>query len=105
MARTKLVVSEECLKNAVAVVEANGPLTNRDSLYKAVEAEYNKNNPEATITKSVVVLRISEFKIPLKTLVGKKGRPAKVGKPIIVDYPVENKEAVAEVKEMVADAA
>jgi len=79
MARTQKQVNRQRLAQAIADAEANGPLVNRSVLYASVAERYNvacgvKGNEY--ITPSIVMLRINEWNMSIKTPVGKRGRPA-----------------------------
>lgn len=80
MAKTPKPVNRQRLAEAIAAAEANGPLTNRQTLYAAVCERYNVAcGPSASsqwITPSVVLLRIKEWGMTVKTPIGKRGRPA-----------------------------
>jgi hypothetical protein len=73
-------VNRQQLVNAIAAAEANGPLTNRQALYGAVAERYNvacgPTQSSQWITSSIVLLRIKEWGLSVKTPVGKRGRPA-----------------------------
>ncbi len=99
MARLKLVVDSGSLEQAVNTVEVNGALGNRSLLYKAVEKEYNRVNPNAPITSSVVCLRLAEFGIKMVTPVGKRGRPAKLKTTEINEVPTVTQTETATVPE------
>lgn len=69
MARTKVAVNRQELEKCIRDAERTGPLQNRSELYRAVGEKLG-------LTPSVVMLRIDEFSIELKTPKGKKGRQA-----------------------------
>ena len=91
MARTKKKIDEKLFRRVVKEVEEAEEFTNRSKLYEAVAKRYNnilrdikmsganteslvgKMFPE--ITTSIVLLRINELKINIKTKVGERGRP------------------------------
>jgi len=73
MARVKIQVDQAELTRAIEIVEAAGPLVNRDQLHKAVAAsDWAKNYTPKPITASVVALRIKEFGIEPKTPLGRR---------------------------------
>lgn len=72
--RTETPVDREKLVTAICTAEANGPLANRDTLWKTVADLYNASAPEATITFSVVLGRVKKWGLEVKTPPGKKGR-------------------------------
>jgi len=80
MAKVETPVDRNVLIEAIAEVEKNGPLPNRDALHKAVAPIYNRNKPGTmkSIEFSVVMLRIKKWEIPVKTPMGKRGRAAGV---------------------------
>ncbi len=77
MAKPRFVVNQEVLTEIVNTLEIGGGMTNRNTLYKAAEKLYNTANPNATISSSVIGLRIKEYGMTLKTPIGKRGRPRK----------------------------
>lgn len=60
-------------KQAIETVEKNGPLKNRTALYNAVTSFYNTNTKESKITTSIVLLRINEWGLSVKTPKGERG--------------------------------
>jgi hypothetical protein len=74
MARKSVAVDKVKLTSAINQAESKGPLGNLSQLWEAAAEIYNKSNPEVQITPSVVYLRVGEFKIPTKTVAGKRGR-------------------------------
>jgi len=73
--KKSLFVDRGKLESAIRQAEQNGPLGNRGLLWKAIAELYNKNRGDAPeITFSVVLLRVGEWNLPLKTPRGKKGR-------------------------------
>lgn len=80
MAKTAKPVNRQRLAQAIADAEAQGPLTNRQTLYAACAERYNvacgATCPKDWITPSIVLLRIQEWQMSVKTPVGKRGRPA-----------------------------
>lgn len=75
MSRAVVPVDKAVLTSCVKEVEKSGPLANRSALYEAVALEYNRRQkPTKPLTHSVVYLRIVEWKIEVKTPVGKRGR-------------------------------
>lgn len=79
MAKVAKPVNRQRLAEAIASAEAEGPLANRQMLYGAVAERYNiacgATCPKDWITPSIVMLRISEWQMTIKTPVGKRGRP------------------------------
>lgn len=68
-------VNQSLFLNTVERIESDGPLPNRNALYEAILAEYNRQvKPEEQITKSVVLLRLKEWDVAIKTPVGQRGR-------------------------------
>lgn len=80
MAKTAKSVNRQRLAQAIADAEAEGPLTNRQTLYAAVCERYNVacgvGASREWITPSIVLLRIQEWGMTVKTPIGKRGRPA-----------------------------
>jgi len=78
MAKKSLFVDRGKFESAIKVAEQSGPLANRSKLYAVVAEIYNKGKAAdaPTLTPSVVYLRIGEYKIAVKTPLGKKGRGA-----------------------------
>lgn len=65
----------QCVEDA----ESNGARSNRNDLYAAVSELYNETeNVPANITPSVVLLRIKEWGVKVKTPIGKRGREKEV---------------------------
>lgn len=79
MAKTPKPVNRQRLAQAIEATEANGPLVNRQTLYASVCERYNiACGPSASsqwITPSIVLLRIQEWQMSVKTPIGKRGRP------------------------------
>jgi len=61
------------LKTCITESEKDGPLSNRTELYHLVAEKYNAKKPDATITHSIVYLRIDANEIDIKTPKGKRG--------------------------------
>lgn len=78
MARQMTEVSRNTLERAIRVAEENGPLKNLDALWTAACELYNSYDVPKPITKSVVMLRATGWKLETKTKPGKKGRAAGV---------------------------
>ena len=76
MSRTVIKIHRGTLEQAINKAEESGPLKNQSMLWKASEAIYNKSKPAdyPTISFSVIVLRVAEWKISVKTPKGKRGR-------------------------------
>ena len=68
MAKPAAPVNRRDLENAIGVVEADGPLKNRSLLY----AEVSKAMNDPKITPSVVLSRITDWHLTVKTPFGKK---------------------------------
>jgi len=69
MARAAVQVNRQDLENAIKMVEANGPLKNRSALHDAVSEAMN----DPKITPSVVLGRIKEWNLDVKTPLGRRG--------------------------------
>lgn len=76
MARTKKKIDRPKLEQAIKQAEKDGPLKNRGELWVAAANIYNDMDVPETLTHSVVYLRVKEWKIEVKTPVGKRGRAA-----------------------------
>lgn len=74
MAKTAFEVDRVKLTTAITAAELEGPLRNRSVLHEIVAEVYNKNTPPRPITAAVVGLRIKEWKLEVKTPIGKRGR-------------------------------
>jgi hypothetical protein len=73
--RTAIKVDRKKLTAAVAEAEKNGPLPNHDKLWRAAAEIYNNmGGTDKDISHSVVKARVEEWKIPIKTIAGKRGR-------------------------------
>lgn len=71
--RVKQEINRTELEKVVQEIEASNTFTNRSALFKAIsETDWAKGHKKP-LTSSVVMLRINEFNIPLKTPKGKKG--------------------------------
>ena len=70
------IVDKEKMVAALAAVEKDGPLGNRGLLYRAVADEYNRLGPPKEISFSVVMARLEDWKLELKTPMGRRGRVA-----------------------------
>ncbi len=71
--RIKQEINRGELEKVVQEIEASNTFTNRSALFKAIsETDWAKGHKKP-LTSSVVMLRINEFNIPLKTPKGKKG--------------------------------
>jgi hypothetical protein len=83
MPKTERPVSKPHLVQAIAEAEGNGPLSNRVTLYEAAALIYNLDLPEGfrEITFSIVMKRIVDWKLVIKTPVGKRGRAPGSGIP------------------------
>lgn len=61
-------VNQAKLKRCIATVEANGPVEGgRVAMCNLVADKYNEDGKDGEITHSVVMLRIKEWNIPIKT--------------------------------------
>lgn len=80
MARTAVKVDRVKLVAAINEVEKNGPCLTRSRLYDRVTREYNSSVSDFSleITPSIVMLRIKEFNLTVKTPVGQRGRQSGV---------------------------
>lgn len=79
MAKTAIQVDRTLLENIIANVESNGPLINRNALYKKVSESYNAGIASRglkPIKAGVVFLRIRDWGLQVKTPIGKRGRQA-----------------------------
>lgn len=76
MAKIARKVDKKTLQNAINEVESKETFTTRSALHDAVAPIYNKNKKKEfpEITSSIVMLRITEFKLDVKTPKGKRGR-------------------------------
>lgn len=77
--RQKIEVDKVQLQKAVEKAEREETFPNRSALYDKVSTIYNSVVVWAPITPSVVYLRIQEFKIPVNTVMGKRGASAGTG--------------------------
>lgn len=84
--RSRVEINRPLFEKVVAEVEENGPLENRNALSKAVAKAYNLQSDDQ-ITSSVVILRLTEFGIEVKTPKGQRGGGiyAKIDKEIKVN--------------------
>ena len=76
MSKTATVVNQKFLTQAINEAEVNGPCQNKTELWKAAADIYNQLAAEAGLKQigySVVYLRVIEWKIPHKTVAGKRG--------------------------------
>jgi len=78
MAKPMTEVSRPKLEAAIRKAEEAGPLKNLDALWVAACAIYNASSPPKEISKSVIMLRATAWKLETKTKPGKKGRAAGV---------------------------
>jgi hypothetical protein len=78
MSRAVIPVDRKKFEAAITSAEANGGLANNSILATKVADIYNKMSPPKPITFSVVLLRIRDWKIVVKTVPGKRGRAAGV---------------------------
>lgn len=80
MARTAVKVDRVKLVSAINEVEKNGPCLTRSRLYDRVTREYNSSVSDFSleITPSIVMLRIKEFNLTVKTPIGQRGRQSGV---------------------------
>jgi hypothetical protein len=80
MARTAVKVDRVKLVAAINEVEKNGPCLTRSRLYDRVTREYNSSVSDFSleITPSIVMLRIKEFNLTVKTPIGQRGRQSGV---------------------------
>jgi hypothetical protein len=76
MARTAVKVDRIKLVSAINEVEKNGPFRTRTKLYDRAAREYNSSVSDTSleITPSIVMLRIKEFNLTVKTPIGQRGR-------------------------------
>ena len=77
MGRKPVDIDLEELKKTILEVEKDGPLKNRDALHVAVGEKM-----EPKVSKSVVMLRIRDNNIEVKTPLGKRGRQPGEGGPV-----------------------
>jgi len=75
MGRRAIEVDRELLAAAVAKAEKGGPLATQKHLWMAVAENYNKNKGVAPIQYGVVMLRVQEWGIPIKTQPARKVTP------------------------------
>jgi hypothetical protein len=78
MAKPMTEVSRNTLELAIRKAEIDGPLKNLDALWTSACEIYNSMDVPKPITKSVVMLRATAWKLETKTKPGKKGRAAGV---------------------------
>ena len=80
MARTAVKVDRIKLVSAINEVEKNGPFRTRTKLYDRAAREYNSSVSDTSleITPSIVMLRIKEFNLTVKTPIGQRGRQSGV---------------------------
>ena len=71
--KQKVAVDQVKLQEAINQAEANGPLSGRSVLWQAAADIYNKGNPAAPVTASVVYLRFVEMGLTCTTQLGRKG--------------------------------
>lgn len=77
--KTKLKVDKDALQSAIQAVESKQTFSNRQTLADAVaDTEWAKKHQPKPITSSVVLLRIKEFNLSLKTPKGKRGRQGSI---------------------------
>lgn len=74
MARRKLSVDREKLRQAVEQAESKGPLKNISALCQKVAEIYNSGDVPEDLNPQVVGLRLKEFNFDLKTKKGRRGR-------------------------------
>lgn len=75
MAKTETPVGRAALVAAIQFCETNGPFANRSLLYSCVATQYNHaEQPRKHITPSIVLLRIRDWGLTVKTPMGKRGR-------------------------------
>ena len=75
MARTKLPIDKIKLQTIINELENIENFTNRQQLAEAVEkTEWAENHEPKPVTSSVVILRIKEFDLTVKTPIGKRGK-------------------------------
>jgi len=75
VAKPMTPVDRPKLEAALREAEKNGPLANMGELWKRVAELYNANPGVQQITFSVVLLRVKEWGIQVKTQPGRKGGP------------------------------
>lgn len=77
--KVQKAVNRTILTESIKAAEENGPLSNRQLLYGAVAERYNlaigPNSPKLWVTPSIVLLRIAEWQLKVKTPKGQRGRP------------------------------
>lgn len=80
MARTAVKVDRVKLVAAINEAEKNGPCLTRSKLYDRATRAYNSSVSDTSleITPSIVMLRIKEFNLTVKTPIGQRGRQAGV---------------------------
>jgi len=77
MARTPIVVNRESFEKIIKDVESSGPLSTLAELYRLVSERYNSENKDYDpINPTIVGLRISDWELEVKTVVGKRGKAA-----------------------------
>lgn len=76
MSRASTKVNKQLFLESIKEVEANGPLDNLSELYKKVSDLYFTKDDELSIpiTPAIVIGRIKEWNVELKTQKGEKGR-------------------------------
>jgi hypothetical protein len=75
MARITVQVDKHKLSSIITRLEGEKTFTNRAQLYREVAAAFN----EPKITPAIIYLRVRAWAIPIKTPLGKRGRPGIVG--------------------------
>lgn len=75
MSRTTIQVDKNKLSSIIAQLEVEKTFANRTQLYQEVAAAFN----EPKITPAIIYLRVREWAVPIKTPLGKRGRPGIVG--------------------------
>lgn len=82
MSRATVVVNRDAFTQLINSLENENTFSSRSELFDTITTKYNEMHPNATITKSITILRINEWKIELKTPKGKRGRGKQ---PIFID--------------------
>ena len=70
MSKPSTFVDKDLFLASIAKAEANGPLVNFNAMAQAVADVYNAMKVQKKITHSIVLLRIKEWKITVKIVIG-----------------------------------
>lgn len=74
MPKVPVKVDSRLLKKSIETAESDGPMPTQSGLWKRVAEIYNGQTEGKKISHSVVMLRVKEWGIPVKTKPGKRGR-------------------------------